>query len=185
MNDPAPCAHRGQETCPIVGGHRQFAAPDAATPWPDCRLCGRRVLVVDDQASILALISRALGNMGLRVTTAEDGYKALDIFNRSPLDVDLVVLDIGMPGPNGFEVCRNMRQVRPDIPVLFLTGYEGLDLETQLAGFRPAMLVRKPCAPAVLRQTVGGILCGPPCVDPPDAIHPGVGQRGGTPASAI
>lgn len=82
-------------------------------------------LVVDDDATTRLLTVEALENVGLEVVEAPDGPSALAIFERQP--PDLVLLDVMMPGINGFAVCRRIREDRrgAHIPIIMLTGLEG------------------------------------------------------------
>ena len=77
-----------------------------------------RILVVDDEESILQFVSYNLRKEGYDVTTATDGEAALELAAASPFD--LVVLDIMLPGVDGYEVCRRLRAAG-DTPVLFLS----------------------------------------------------------------
>jgi two-component system KDP operon response regulator KdpE len=77
-----------------------------------------RVLVVDDEPETLKYMSTNLRIRGYEVLTAADGQTALRQFDRSL--VDLIILDIMMPGPDGFEVCRAVRQ-RSDVPIIMLS----------------------------------------------------------------
>jgi two-component system, OmpR family, response regulator ResD len=82
------------------------------------RLPGARVLVADDDEHILELVGRYLTRAGFEVETAADGDETMRrIRERRP---DLVVLDVLMPGPDGFEICRRLGP-RPDLPIIFLT----------------------------------------------------------------
>lgn len=77
-----------------------------------------RVLVVDDEPETVKYVSANLRARGYEVLTAEDGRTALKVFEESVLD--LVILDIMMPGPDGFEVCRAIRR-RSDVPIIMLS----------------------------------------------------------------
>jgi two-component system, OmpR family, response regulator RegX3 len=77
-----------------------------------------RLLVVDDEDAILEFVSFNLRKEGYDVTTARDGDEALALADASAFD--LVVLDIMLPGTDGFEVCRRLR-AKGDVPVLFLS----------------------------------------------------------------
>ncbi len=77
-----------------------------------------RILVVDDEESILQFVSYNLRKEGYDVTTAPDGDTALDLAADAPFD--LVILDIMLPGTDGYEVCRRLRAAG-DTPVLFLS----------------------------------------------------------------
>ena len=78
------------------------------------------VLVAEDEEGISAPLARALRKQGHAVEISGDGQQALDIALRP--DVDLVVLDIGLPGIDGLEVCRRVRAAGVGTPVLMLTG---------------------------------------------------------------
>lgn len=77
-----------------------------------------RILVVDDERSITEFVSYNLKKEGYEVTVAEDGPTALELAARHPFD--LVVLDVMLPGMDGYEVCRRLRQTSR-VPVLFLS----------------------------------------------------------------
>jgi two-component system response regulator RegX3 len=76
------------------------------------------ILVVDDEASILEFVSYNLRKEGYGVTLAASGEEALGLAEQN--HYDLVVLDIMLPGMDGFEVCRRLRS-KGDVPVLFLS----------------------------------------------------------------
>src|SRR5690606_40196475 len=95
-------------------------------------LTGRRILVVDDDRRITSVLRRGLERAGCEVRVAHDGSEGLRLAQEDPPDA--VVLDIMMPGIDGVEVCRRLRSVQPDLPVLMLTArdevadrVEGLD----------------------------------------------------------
>lgn len=77
------------------------------------------VLLAEDDTAIADPLSRALQREGYQVVLAADGVVALDLARRGP--VDLLVLDLGLPGMDGLEVCRRLRTTAPDLPVLMLT----------------------------------------------------------------
>jgi DNA-binding response OmpR family regulator len=77
-----------------------------------------RILLVDDEQSIQALLSYPLRKEGYRVVQASDGREALERFSEQPFD--LVVLDVMLPKLDGFEVCRRLRS-RSSVPIIMLT----------------------------------------------------------------
>jgi len=77
-----------------------------------------RILVVDDEASITEFVSYNLRKEGYEVAVAPDGDKALELAHSQPFD--LVVLDVMLPGIDGYEVCRRLR-AESSVPVLFLS----------------------------------------------------------------
>jgi two-component system OmpR family response regulator len=84
-----------------------------------------RLLVVDDEPNIVELLSASLRFAGFEVLTASDGTKALRLAAEQV--PDLVVLDVMMPGLDGFEVVRRMRQEGIQAPVLFLTARDAVE----------------------------------------------------------
>jgi two-component system OmpR family response regulator len=97
-------------------------------PYPAVERPGERrgrVLVVDDEAPIIELLSTALRYMGYDVTTARNGAGALEAASRTPPDV--VVLDVMLPDIDGFEVCRRLRADGDFVPVIFLTARDAED----------------------------------------------------------
>lgn len=77
-----------------------------------------RVLVVDDEPETVKYIGVNLRARGYEVLTAEDGRTALKVFGESV--VDLVILDVMMPGPDGFDVCQAIRR-QSDVPIVMLS----------------------------------------------------------------
>jgi two-component system OmpR family response regulator len=104
----------------IVNTSLRTSPADLPEPSPDGPPV--RVLVVDDEPALTELLSMALRYEGWEVHTAPDGPTALDIAATVPLD--LVVLDVMLPGMDGWEVLRRLRAQVPAIPALFLTARE-------------------------------------------------------------
>ena len=82
------------------------------------------ILCIDDEANILVLRFAMLAGAGYGVHVAKNGERGLEIFRNEP--VDLVVLDYKMPGMLGDEVAREMRSVRPEVPLLLVTAFHDL-----------------------------------------------------------
>ncbi len=82
----------------------------------------RRILVVDDEQTVRDFLQRVLETAGYTVITASNGLEALE--KMSQFDISLVLLDIVMPGLDGFEVLDHMRQYEENIPVIMLTGIQ-------------------------------------------------------------
>jgi len=78
----------------------------------------KRALVVDDDRNVHDIVRMYLDREGFEVTAADDGLAALESLSRSV--PDLVILDVMMPGIDGFEVCRRIRRLH-DVPIIFLT----------------------------------------------------------------
>jgi two-component system, OmpR family, response regulator len=90
-----------------------------------------KVLVVDDEEYIRDLVSSALRIAGFQSMTAGDGARALAAVTAD--NPDLVILDVGLPGIDGFEVCRRLRDDGDETPVIFLTARD--TAEDRVSGF--------------------------------------------------
>ena len=81
------------------------------------------ILVAEDEPALRRLTDRLLTGLGYTVIVAEDGVQALDLFERRRNEIDLLLLDIVMPGKGGRDVYAAVRAIDHDVPVVFMTGY--------------------------------------------------------------
>ncbi|MCP4337322.1 MAG: response regulator [Desulfobulbaceae bacterium] len=86
--------------------------------------CPTKILIADDDGMVRTTVSKILEMFGHRVDTASDGRGLLDLVDDS---YDVIILDINMPGMDGFETMAALNQLNYDIPVLFLTGAGSMD----------------------------------------------------------
>ena len=98
------CSHRGEENRKEV------------SPMP-----GDRVLLVDDEEDFLHTLSARMKARGLRVDTAESGEAALEKVKEK--NFDAIVLDLAMPGLDGIETLKRLREINPDLQIILLTGH--------------------------------------------------------------
>ncbi len=111
-----------------VAGLRSAVAPTPARTvrTTDPEIVSRttqHVLVVDDEKHVGDVAGHLLDAAGYEVSRAEDGDDALELLGRDPEAVDLVLLDMTMPGLDGLEVLERIRLLRQDLPVLLSSGY--------------------------------------------------------------
>ncbi len=81
------------------------------------------VLAVEDESTVLALVAQALRAAGYHVVTAGDGVAALRIALENPQRLQMLISGVMIPGLDGLGLAREVRRVRPDIPVLLMTAY--------------------------------------------------------------
>ena len=97
---------------------------------------------------------------GFHVVLAHDGRHGLDMFRRHGQNVAAVLLDLTMPEMNGEEVLQHLRQMRPNIRAMVMSGYSEHEMHQRFAGQGVAGFVQKPFSPAtlltVLRHTLEG-----------------------------
>jgi CheY-like chemotaxis protein len=115
---------------------------------------GRTVLVVDDEEVVRLLLTRALSEAGYRVVQAINGTDAVNMLEREAEGVDLVVCDLVMPVMNGRDLARWVQAHRPELPVLFISGYPVAYLEAHHLHDPGIPLLRKPFLPSRLLETV-------------------------------
>jgi CheY-like chemotaxis protein len=84
---------------------------------------GERVMYVDDEEGLVELMDIALSKLGYRITGFTDPVAALEAFKEQPADVDVVITDIAMPQMSGTLLAKRLRAVRPDIPIVLISGY--------------------------------------------------------------
>jgi PAS domain S-box-containing protein len=142
---------------PLVACEKTAAA--AAPTQNDAQVGSETVLLVEDDASAASLMARVLTSAGYRVLAAEDGVAALELVARHGLErVDMLLTDVVMPRLGGLELASRLREQRPDLPVLFASGYS----EATVMGDRPVNgdfdLLQKPFSPRELRTRVRGAL---------------------------
>jgi two-component system, OmpR family, copper resistance phosphate regulon response regulator CusR len=79
----------------------------------------KKILLVEDEAHVVSFIKKGLTEEGFEVSVAFDGNTGLQLFQEN--EFDLIILDIMLPGMNGLEVCKHIREQNKAVPVLFLT----------------------------------------------------------------
>jgi two-component system alkaline phosphatase synthesis response regulator PhoP len=121
------------------------------------------ILIVDDEKDILELLKYNLEKEGYRVLTAHNGKEALRLVKQRP---DLVVLDVMMPEPDGWEVCRSIRKnpSTASIPVIFLTAKDGEIDEVVGLELGADDFIRKPVKIRTLLARIKRALRVPPSV---------------------
>ncbi len=109
----------------LLRGVRATLDGDDLTPTPAAPPLETEahILHVDDEEALVMLTGRVLRGMGYRVTGFTSPVKALEAFLAAPQEFSALVTDISMPKMSGFDLVRQIRQVRPDIPVVLTSGY--------------------------------------------------------------
>lgn len=120
-------------------------------------MSGVRILVVDDESRIRKLLKDFLGQKGYTVLEAEDGKKAIEVFEQEGNKLDLIILDVMMPNMDGWSTLRSVRQVS-DIPVIMLTARG--EEHDELFGFELGVdeYISKPFSPKILVARVEALL---------------------------
>ncbi|OIP26687.1 MAG: DNA-binding response regulator [Dehalococcoidia bacterium CG2_30_46_9] len=118
-------------------------------------MAGKRVLVVDDDAKTVELVKLYLNRDGYKVLTAYNGVEALRLARES--HPDLIVLDLMLPGIDGFEVCRTLRD-ESDVPIIMLTARTTDQDKLTGLGLGADDYVTKPFSPKELAARIRAVL---------------------------
>lgn len=100
------------------------------------------LLIVDDQMGIRMLLQEVFQQSGYTVTVAANGEEALSIFTTQ--SIDGVLLDMKIPGMNGIEILKRMKQGNPTVPVMMMTAYGELNLIEQATDLGASLYFTKP-----------------------------------------
>jgi two-component system cell cycle sensor histidine kinase/response regulator CckA len=117
---------------------------------------GAKVLVVDDEEAVRLVTVEMLRRMGYVASAADGGQQALARISEQQFD--LVLLDLAMPEMSGAETYNALRQIAPEVPVLFMTGYSRDDLGEVLDGHCNAQVLPKPFPMQELQGAVRDML---------------------------
>jgi DNA-binding response OmpR family regulator len=116
----------------------------------------KKILIVDDEKNIRLTLSQALETLGMPVQTAADGEEALQKLQDS--DFSLVLLDLKLPGMDGLEVLRRIRESRPKTRVIMITAHGTIDYAVEAMKLGAVDFLRKPFSPNEIRKLVSQVL---------------------------
>ena len=121
-----------------------------------------RILLVEDEADVRRLVREMLRSEGYNVIEAVDQTHAIDFCGRSNEQVDLVLTDVVMPNMSGPELADRLRVLRPEIKVLFMSGYPRDKFEETRKRGETFNFIQKPLSSKTLAEKVRGVLDGKP-----------------------
>lgn len=139
-------------TFPLASGPR--------TPPPRLVPVARKVLVVDDDPTVLSVSCHVLERAGYAVVRASDGAVAVSHFVADREGFSAVLLDITMPGIGGIESLRALRRIRGDVPIVLTSGYEEHDVLRGLEADMPFGFIQKPWTADALVRAIGAAIEG-------------------------
>jgi DNA-binding NtrC family response regulator len=115
----------------------------------------RKILVVDDQESMRALLQDMLEVIGYEVTLAEGGEQALQLMENGRFD--LVLSDLNMPGMDGTALLRAIKASTPGLPVVIITGYGTFHTEKRVMKEGADGYISKPCTLGKIDKTLASV----------------------------
>ena len=137
-----------EDECPLP-------APPKASPLENGQ--GRRVLVVDDEDFMLEVVHDSLEAGGHTCFLAQSGEEGLELAERLLGELDLVLLDLSMPGLGGVETFKRLQALDPDLPVVLTSGYAEEEARAQLGQLKLAAFLQKPYLAKDLARVVEGV----------------------------
>jgi CheY-like chemotaxis protein len=139
---------------PVLAGEvgaAEESAPEEAAPIPTGH---ERILVVDDEESLVEMYQAILEQLGYAVTVHSSSEQALATFQAAPESFDLVITDQAMPKLSGAELAKKLLAIRPTIPILLCTGYSSIISEENAAELGIARFIAKPIGIRELAETI-------------------------------
>lgn len=140
-------------------------APSQVEETADIPAGKERILIVDDEAPLVRSMARMLDGLGYQVTFHDNSREALEGFRGQPDEFDLVVTDLTMPELTGFELAREILQIRPKLPILICTGFSEHTIEARIKVAGIFGLLKKPITKRELavqvRQALDAGVAGP------------------------
>jgi PAS domain S-box-containing protein len=119
------------------------------------------ILFVEDETHQLNLMQKHLTAEGHKVLTAKDGAEAVQTYIRHKQEIDLVVLDLGLPKLNGWEAYKMMKEADPNVKAIFATGFISPEIEAHLDAGELSAVITKPYTPSEMRKKIATALHRP------------------------
>ena len=116
-----------------------------------------RVLVVDDEETVRATAAQMIAYFGFDVKQAESGTQAIEIVRQAEKAFDLVLLDLTMPGMDGYATFTALRELRPGQRIVVFSGYSAQDARARFAGKNLNGFLQKPFSADALRAILSQI----------------------------
>jgi DNA-binding NtrC family response regulator len=119
-------------------------------------MISKPILIVDDEKNIRLTLSQALETLGTQIDAAANGEEALAKLREK--EFGLILLDIRMPGMDGIEVLRRVREIRPDIRVIMITAYGTVESAVEAMKLGAVDFLQKPFDPEEIRELVSRVM---------------------------
>jgi CheY-like chemotaxis protein len=140
---------------PVAG---EIPAPAAEADRALRRGNGEIILIVDDERPLVELAEEIVAQVGNEPVGFNASRAALDAFRAAPHRFDAVITDEAMPELTGIELARRVREIRPAMPVILMTGYGSAELMSEAARIGVSEVLRKPLRRADLADALARVL---------------------------
>jgi CheY-like chemotaxis protein len=143
--------------------HLKFSVEDnhdeewnAVDIMPRDGFMGRRILVVDDEPVLCAVLGRMLSKLGYNAVCAHDGIDAIEIMDH--IEIDILITDLRMPRMDGWALMKHVKQQNPDLPVVLITGYYGMHADAKISDHSADAFLSKPFSLEQIKSTLENLL---------------------------
>jgi PAS domain S-box-containing protein len=116
------------------------------------------ILIVDDEEMVRKVCRAMVEHLGFSVLTAEDGIRAVEIFQTRSSEIDCVLLDLSMPNKDGLSTYEDIIRIKPDTKVILSTGFHEMEASNRFSAKGLAGFIQKPYRLATLRSTLHNIM---------------------------
>ena len=118
----------------------------------------KTILIVEDETELSELYKYVLASEGYAIMEANDGHNAIALYNQFHKNINIVLMDLGLPKLDGKEVFKQLQQINPEVKVIFMSGYIDENLASDLLQAGGKGLIQKPYSPDVMLRNVRRIL---------------------------
>jgi len=119
---------------------------------------GETILLADDELHVRETTAEVLESLGYKVFQAQDGLEAIDLLKMHQSEISLVILDVVMPNLSGALLAKRIRKINPDIPLIFVTGYDKEHVLSKAEPIHHSEILSKPVNFDVLSHSIRQLL---------------------------
>jgi CheY-like chemotaxis protein len=139
---------------------RSIQTPLIATDQPQAQVTGgtETLLVVEDEEMMIELLKNILTGKGYQVMTAKDGAETIEVYTQHKDQIDLVLMDMGLPKLSGAEVLKKLQAVNPKVKVILASGYISPHIKSEVLKAGVKHFVQKPYIPQEILRHIRKVL---------------------------
>jgi DNA-binding NtrC family response regulator len=116
------------------------------------------VLVIENEPLVLEALEDILDLVGLHVVSAEDGKEGIAAYREHLDEIELVILDMRLPGKDGPDILKALRAINPSVKVIVSSGYDEEEVAQRFTGQQPILILKKPYDAETLLAKVNSVL---------------------------
>ena len=116
------------------------------------------ILLVEDEDQVRKIARLMLLKLGFTVIEASNGKEALELYQKNTVEITLIVTDMGMPVMDGYELFYELKQLKPELPIIISSGFGDSDIHSRIAKEDIAGMITKPYTPDELREVLKNVI---------------------------